>query len=104
MHWRARKAYKVALRAEVLQLITPPAAPIEHAVITIWRHSVRAPDADNLIAKSLLDVLQPQSKRHPYGIGMIAGDDPAHLTYRIEHVQERHLPAQHTLVKICEAA
>ena len=104
MHFTARSKFKTALAWEVLAEIgRKPATPIEVADITVWRHSIRAPDGDNLIAKALLDVLQPASKRHPYGLGIIAGDDPAHLVLAVHHVQAATRTEQCTRIRIREA-
>ena len=104
-HYRAKARHKVALAWEVLAAVgTKPAKPIDRAEVLIWRHSVREPDQDGLIAKGILDVLQPASKRHPYGLGIIAGDDPAHLVCRIQHVTAKRRADQCTRVVIREIA
>lgn len=51
-----------------------PVEPFAHATVHIIRRSTGDPDPDGLSAKYLLDVLQPPSSRHPYGIGVLAGD------------------------------
>lgn len=59
----------------------PPAQPFKRARVTIHRYTPRALDEDGKggIAKGILDVLQPCSRKHPLGLGYIAGDDPEHL-------------------------
>jgi hypothetical protein len=53
-------------------------------------------------AKALLDVLQPPSKRHPYGLGVIAGDDPAHLTVEYRSVQASRRRDQKMVIEITD--
>ena len=91
MHYRKRSAYQRALSWEIHILTrgTRPNAPICPARVTITRYSRGVlPDMDGLIGgcKALLDVLQPASKRHPAGLGIIADDNAAALTtlYRAE--------------------
>jgi len=91
MHWakRTRELRIVAwhvLAAMAKEKVRRPAKPIERARVTIRRYSPKVPDKDGLSAKHLLDILQPLSKRHPCGLGIIAGDDPEHLESTIEHV------------------
>ena len=88
MHWSERK--KEAKRmsesvAAVTAHLPKGAKPPEHARVTVVRYASRAMDEDNLYGsvKHLLDVLQPKSERHPFGLGLIAGDDPAHLTVTV---------------------
>ncbi len=102
LHWRTRGAFKKALAVEIFAELAGriPSRPIQRAEVTIWRHSIRTADEDNLLAKSLLDVLQPSSKRHPYGIGVIAGDDPAHVVTRFFQVKEKKREGQCTRVSI----
>jgi hypothetical protein len=103
-HFAQRGAAKKDLAWEVLAALgrARPAQPLQRVEVTIWRHSVQAPDQDNLVAsaKSLLDVLQPASKRHPYGVGVISGDDPARLRLAVHHVKAKHRTDQHTLVRV----
>jgi len=102
-HWRKRAKIKKDLAWEVLSLIgATPEAPFERARVRVFRHSVRAPDQDNILVKALLDVLQPASKRHPYGLGVIAGDDPAHVMCEAQHVFAQTRKAQCTEVLIQE--
>jgi hypothetical protein len=103
MHWRRKGKFKKDLAWEILALLgATPAQPFERARIRVFRHSIFAPDQDNLIVKALLDVLQPPGKRHPYGLGVIAGDDPAHVTCDIQHVFAQTRKAQCTEVLIQE--
>ena len=84
MHWAARRQFERKLgelvAAATFDLPTG-APPYEKARIAVTRHAVRDVDPDGLpaICKLLLDVLQPRSERHPRGLGIIAGDDAAHL-------------------------
>ena len=102
MHWAARRSFKIALAWEIRGLLTGqiPARPIEFAEVKIWRHSIREPDQDGMIVKALLDVLQPCSKRHPYGLGIIKDDRPANCHSSIRHVRALHRTDQCTRVAI----
>ena len=66
-----------------------PASPIERADLTFTRRSSRECDYTNLVSsfKLIEDLLQPNSRRNPGGLGIIAGDDPAHVSTR--HIQEK---------------
>lgn len=70
-----------------------PLHPFKKACVAITRYSVGSPDADNLSGsvKYLLDVMQPQSTRHPFGLGIIENDsaDCITLTVRSERVSTR---------------
>ena len=102
-HWAKKRTEKSQMAWEIrCQLAWLPSSPIHRAEVTVWRHSVRAPDQDNLEAsvKPLLDVLQPASHLHPFGLGIIAGDDPEHVTTRVYHIRAGSLRDQKTLVRI----
>jgi hypothetical protein len=104
MHWRERHIFKRFLATEVMALTAGmrPAEPWQHVAVLVFRHSIGTPDGDNTIAKALLDVLQPPSKRHPYGLGIIAGDDPAHCRCSVKGIKVRFRPDQCTRVVIRE--
>lgn len=107
MHWRAKVRFKRMLAQEIaLAMIGQrPSVPIAAVFVQIFRHSVGVPtDDDNLIAKAVLDVLQPPSKRHPYGLGVISGDDPATCRHTIVPIREKHRTEQKTVVVIRELA
>lgn len=106
MHWGARGTLKKSMAREIWAALLGqlPSVPLEAATVQVWRHSVQAPDIDNLISKAVLDVLQPASKRHPYGLGIIAGDDQAHVHARIYHVQAVRRVEQCTRVVIREVS
>src|SRR5580765_3392856 len=57
--------------------------------VHIERHSTIEPDPDGLdgAKKLVLDVLQPSSKRHPYGIGVIANDNSQCVESTVKHVK-----------------
>jgi len=54
-----------------------PVVPFPKVKVTVERHSVGVPDDDNINAKALLDVLCEQSATHPFGLGIIADDNPS---------------------------
>lgn len=51
-----------------------------HVTVT-WYEGGNRRDRDNVVSgvKFILDALQPASKRHPRGIGIIPGDGPKHM-------------------------
>lgn len=105
LHWAVQSQLIHALSQEVAQAIKQDVSePMKRAHIRVWRHGIREPDPDNLEAslKWLLDVLQPRSQRHPYGLGIIAGDDSEHCAYEIFHVQTKTRVEQKTKVHIRE--
>lgn len=79
-----------------------PQIPLGRCHLRVERYSVGDPDPDNLITKNLLDVLQPMSKRHPAGLGVISGDSRQWLTREIVAVLVRHRAEQKTVVTIEE--
>lgn len=82
MHWRKRITVRKAL-GWALHVCIPPArrppAPLTKVTIRIERHGAGTPDPDGLrtCAKHVLDVLQPFSRKHPNGLGIIADDTSA---------------------------
>lgn len=92
MHWAKRRKLQeeVAwmLRSEMGVVFRYPSSgrartewlakiPLKHCRIRIVRHSRREPDPDGLdsTAKLILDALQPCSKTHPFGLGIIENDN-----------------------------
>jgi len=103
IHWGKQSQLIHALSQEVAQVIGHgPPQPMPKAHVRVFRYGIQEPDHDNLTAslKWLLDVLQPRSNRHPYGLGIIAGDDPEHLTSEIHHIQVKARAEQKTAVMI----
>jgi hypothetical protein len=78
MHWARRGRIGRAMATEIWVALGGklPAKPLKRCRIRVERISTREPDPDSLVAglKPLLDALQPRSKRHPYGLGIIADD------------------------------
>lgn len=81
-----------------------PPVPFRFSAVEIYRHSIQAPDVDNLYAsaKDLLDVLQPSTARRTFGLGIIENDKPSRCAIKVRHVQARARTDQHTLVVIRE--
>ena len=109
--WKAAAGRKAKARQllalEVMALIgARPAQPLARASVQVFRHGIQAPDQDNLFAscKGLLDVLQPSTARRKYGLGIIAGDDPAHLELAVHHIKAAHRGEQGTVVVVREIA
>jgi hypothetical protein len=93
-HWAVRRKEREKLAwlvAWALPAHLRPAQPINTARIVITRYSTQAPDTDGLYAsvKGLLDILQPLSKRHPLGMGVIFNDSPQHLFLTVKHAHSK---------------
>lgn len=89
MHFRARKKAMNDLAWHIRAAVkSMPATPMARARITIHRYTSGKIDPDNLnsIAKTILDVLQPCSKRHPLGMGFISGDGPEELELCVQTI------------------
>jgi hypothetical protein len=104
MHWAERKTLKKLLAWEIRSLLAGqiPEKPINFVHVQVWRRSISEPDQDGLIVKALLDVLQPSSQRHPYGLGIIKDDKRSNCISSINHVQVKHRTEQCTRVVIRE--
>ncbi len=82
-HFRARGRFMRDMAwqfaAQIQQQGIPvrgPDYPLDHCCIHIIRSHPLGPmpDVDAILPKPVLDVLQPASKRHPYGLGVIKDD------------------------------
>jgi hypothetical protein len=103
LHWSEISKIIHQLSDEAAQaILRPPTDPLIFASVSVLRYGLKEPDRDNLEAslKMLLDILQPRSKRHPYGLGIISGDDPAHLNSEIHHIQVHAFAEQQTIVRV----
>lgn len=102
-HWRKRGRYLRSLAQNIAYLCKLPAEPLNSVSMTVTRMSNWrgiCPDRDAVCVKPLLDVMQPASKRHPYGLGIIADDSREvikSLTVEVEKGEAR------TVVMIEEA-
>lgn len=78
MHWAKRSRLGRQVATEIWAALGGklPARPLKRCTIRVERVSTKEPDPDGLVGslKCLLDALQPPSKRHPYGLGIIADD------------------------------
>ena len=108
MHWarRRRIGHAIAweIKAQSVQWARRDWRPLSRCHVQVWRESTQQPDHDGLIGglKPLLDALQPASKRHPYGLGLIADDSPTCvLSLTASHVASK---AARTRIVITEAA
>lgn len=104
-HWASRRKAMETLAWEIRAAAGPsPVTPFERAHVRVERRSLGTPDADGLAGgmKGLLDVLQPRSKRHPNGLGFIAGDDPERLVFEPVAVRVGLRAEQGTTVVIRE--
>lgn len=98
MHWATRSRLNRTVASEVWAAmaqarIRKPDAPLPYAIVVVERHSSTEPDPDALrgCAKPLLDAIQPASKRHPYGLGLIANDDARSIALTVLHVPCKRL-------------
>ena len=84
-HWAAKQREKAKMATAVMVAIGGPryrpSEPLQRARVQVQRYSAGTLDQDNLVAscKGLLDVLCRASTTHPYGLGFIEDDSPAHL-------------------------
>ncbi len=103
-HWSARRRYIADLAWQVrAALLGPlPTSPIARARVTVWRHSVQPLDSDALAGsvKFLLDVLQPPSPRHPYGLGVLQDDRADCCELTVRWVTTKHRTDQRMVVEI----
>lgn len=78
-HWAKRRSIGQQMAWLIVAALgrDRPERPLRRCKIHVERTSTREPDPDSIVAgcKPLLDALQPASKRHPYGIGVIADDN-----------------------------
>lgn len=95
MHFRVRGRLQGRVATELFVALGlsrwRPATPWARARVRIERYSPQEPDADALpgTAKLILDALQPPSKRHPWGLGVIANDTRGALDLEVVHVGRR---------------
>lgn len=96
MHWTKRRRLHrdlaMLLRAALQQ--SGRRELIARCRISITRYASREPDPDGMSAtgKLILDALQPQSARHPCGLGVIADDTSMCVTdLRVMHARGSHL-------------
>lgn len=107
MHWARRRRIGHAIAWEIKAQSAQWAhagRPLTRCHVQIWRESTQEPDHDGLIGglKPLLDALQPASKRHPYGLGLIVDDSPkCVLSLTASHVASK---AARTRIVITEVA
>lgn len=77
-HWRQRSRYIRDLAWLIRQNKRTWGEPsLSRVVVRVLRRSMWrsiAPDRDAVVVKPLLDVMQPRSNRHPYGLGIILDD------------------------------
>jgi hypothetical protein len=93
MHWTARRRYSQQVAALIMAAIPwkdRPKVPWKAWSILIERESTQRPDPSAIMsgAKPLIDALQPKSKRHPAGIGLVENDNADSLiAYHEKHIQ-----------------
>lgn len=89
LHWRKRGKLLKDVAWYIRTNAVPPAAPFANARVTIHRnvtsnyHGKLDADGEKMIAKLILDALQPLSRSHPMGLGFIAGDGPGQLSLSV---------------------
>ncbi len=80
VHWRTKQKERgewAVLMRHALGVRQRPRTPLRRARLTLTRRSSRRPDFDNqtYAFKILIDLLQPDSKRNPGGLGIILNDN-----------------------------
>lgn len=106
MHWAEKRRRLADLAWQIRALGgVPPRAPVERSVVLVRRAALRELDVDALAgaAKWVLDVLQPASDRHPYGLGWISDDRPSVCRLIPEFERVRNKLAVGTRVVVWEA-
>ncbi|GAC1601575.1 MAG: hypothetical protein NVS3B2_04580 [Ramlibacter sp.] len=105
-HVRARMRNTICAHVKVATQGQRPPTPFLRARVTVERIGKAEPDADGLgvSSKFLLDVLQPLSKRHPSGLGIIHEDNPKHLEFVARYERVAKGEEQRTRVLIEELA
>lgn len=103
-HWGNRRRAQRELAREIMALTASrrPSSPWYRVRVTIHRYSTGEPDADASCAKHLLDVLQPLSTKHPFGLGIITEDDRAHLVLVQNFIKTSKRVEQRTVVCVEE--
>jgi hypothetical protein len=98
----ARRSEQKALSWEIFGILGGRRwdAPMARARVTVERHSTGRADTDNLIAKGLMDVLCVPSKIHPFGLGIIADDNPDACEFLMRAVKVAHRRDHKTVVTI----
>lgn len=93
-HWAKRRQDTVDMSWEIKVQTQPLTRPIEKAVMTIERRSVKEPDQDNFVGgcKGLVDAC--------VSMGFLVDDSPAHLTVEYRAVKVPKLCDQGTTVTI----
>ena len=92
MHWTKKMRYRNELALLIAAKIPwkdRPKVPWAHWSILIERESTKEPDPIAILAgaKPILDILQPKSRRHPYGLGIVLNDDSDSLIgYAAKHI------------------
>lgn len=106
-HWAKRSKMTRELAWKIREAIAGglPEAPFATSRVSVWRHSIQPLDADALCAsaKLLMDAMQPASKRHPYGLGIIADDRADVCELNVRWVKAKRRVDQRMVVEVCDA-
>lgn len=93
LHWTKKMAHTrelAALMSNAIPWKDRPKVPWDAWSILIERESSKEPDPIAILsgAKPVFDILQPKSKRHPYGLAIVRDDTRACLIdYDEKHIQ-----------------
>jgi len=97
-HWARKKKAQDVMSWELQGSpdIRKILSSIPRASVSIVRHGSRLLDEDNLVGgvKGLVDVLKPPGKGNPYGLGIIAGDEPDKLRLTVTQVKCKRAEAR----------
>lgn len=107
MHWSKRRRLQQEVAWECMRAMRLASIradkPMDRCEVRIVRHSRREPDPDGLpgTAKLLLDALQPRSKVHPCGLGLIVDDGPKCIRkLTVQHAKALRIKADGHLTQV----
>ena len=92
LHWSRRRKLLAEVAWYIRTNARPPTEPFAKARVTVHRNITGNspgldPDGERMVAKLILDALQPMSRRHPHGLGFIAGDGPGQLELMVQQLR-----------------
>ena len=104
MHWAVRREYRRGLSTEIARQVMTATArlPFVQANVIVTRYAIQELDTDNLYGgcKDVVDCLLIRSETHPFGLGIIVDDAPAHMTLEAHSVRVGTRREQRTHVRI----
>lgn len=104
MHWALRQKETERMAWLCRVALGPTHEPIGRCKITVIRRATRLADLDNILVKPLLDAMVVQTKRNPFGIGVIVDDGPHNVLELVRRQEKVKKKDASTLVRIEEVA